>query len=346
MRSMTLVAFGQPLVLRDVDPPRPGPGEVLVRVLACGVCRTDLKIVDGQMPFSARQRLPHVPGHEVAGVVADTGEGVSVPPGQRVVVYNYWGCGRCPYCIAGEENLCDALRGWVGFTTPGGFQEFLTAPASHVLPLPDRVSAVQGAAMSCALGTAYRAVLTRGRVQAGETAVVLGTGGVGIHAVQFARAAGARPVAVDVAGAKLQAAREAGAEEAVLADEAVPRVRAMTAGRGADLVVDCVGSGETTGVAVALLRKGGRIVQVGYTTEEGHHPALPTDRMALDEVSIIGSRYVTRPELARAIELVARGQVRPVVSEVLDLSQANEALAMVRADRAVGRIVLAVTAAP
>lgn len=346
MRSMALVAFGQPLVLRDVDPPRPGPGEVLVRVLACGVCRTDLKIVDGQMPFSARQRLPHVPGHEVAGVVTDTGEGVSVPSGQRVVVYNYWGCGRCPYCIAGEENLCDALRGWVGFTTPGGFQEFLTAPASHVLPLPDRVSALQGAAMSCALGTAYRAVLTRGRVQAGETAVVLGTGGVGIHAVQFARAAGARPVAVDVAEAKLRAAREAGAEEAVLADEAVPRVRAMTAGRGADLVIDCVGSGGTTGVAVALVRKGGRIVQVGYTTEEGHRPALPTDRMALNEVSIIGSRYVTRPELARAIELVARGQVRPVVSEVLDLHRANDALAMVRADRAVGRIVLAVTAAP
>ncbi len=346
MRSMALVAFGQPLVLREVEPPRPGPGEVLVRVLACGVCRTDLKIVDGQMPFSAHQRLPHVPGHEVAGVVAASGAGVAVPAGQRVVVYNYWGCGRCPYCVAGEENLCDALRGWVGFTTPGGFQEFLTVPATHVLPLPDRVSAVQGAAMSCALGTAYRAVLTRGGLQSGETAVVLGTGGVGIHAVQFARAAGARPVAVDVAEAKLQAAREAGAEEAVLVGGAAQQVRAMTEGRGADLVVDCVGSHDATGVALALVRKGGRIVQVGYTTEEGRHPALPTDQVALHEVSIIGSRYVTRPELARAIDLVARGQVRPVVSAVLDLARANEALARVRADQAVGRIVLAVAAEP
>lgn len=346
MRSMALVAFGQPLVPREVEPPRPGPGEVLVQVLACGVCRTDLKIVDGQMSFSAHQRLPHVPGHEIAGVVAASGAEVALPPGQRVVVYNYWGCGGCPHCVAGEENLCDALRGWVGFTTPGGFQEFLTVPASHVLPLPNQVNATQGAAMSCALGTAYRAVLTRGRVQVGETAVILGTGGVGIHALQFARAAGARPVAVDLAERKLQAAREAGAEEAVLVDEAVERVRAMTTGRGADLVVDCVGSGNTTGVALTLVRKGGRIVQVGYTTREGHHPALPTDRMALGEVSIIGSRYVTRPELARAIELVARGQVRPVVSEVLDLGEANEALARVRADRAVGRIVLAVAAAP
>jgi len=343
---MALVAFGQPLVLREAEPPRPGPGEVLVQVLTCGVCRTDLKIVNGQMPFSASQRLPHVPGHEVAGVVVASGPGVAVPLGQRVVVYNYWGCGRCPYCIAGEENLCDDLRGWVGFTTPGGFQEFLAVPASHVLPLPDRVSAAQGAAMSCALGTAYRAVLTRGRVQAGEIAVVLGTGGVGIHAVQFARAAGARPVGVDVAEAKLLAAREAGAEEAVLVDRAVQQVRTMTGGRGADLVVDCVGSDDSTRTAVALARKGGRIVQVGYTTEEGRHPALPTDRVALNEVSIIGSRYVTRAELARAIELVARGQVRPVISEVLDLGQANEALARVRADQAVGRIVLTVAQTP
>ncbi len=344
MRSMSLVAFGEPLVPRDLPDPEPGPGEVLVKVLACGVCRTDLKIVGGHMPFSPTQRLPHVPGHEVSGEVVAAGPGVTIPPGRRVVVFNYWGCGRCPPCVAGDENLCDDLRGWVGFTTPGGFQDFLVVPASHVLPVPDNVTPIESAAMSCALGTGYHAVVKRGRAQAGETAMVLGVGGVGLHALQFARAAGARTIAVDRDDAKLQAARRIGTDEAFLASEAEGRIRALTGGRGVDLVIECVGTGETTRQAVACTRKGGRIVQVGYTTDAAHHPALPTDQMALREITITGSRYVTRPELVKAIDLVARGLVRPVISEVFDLVGVNEALAKVRADQAFGRIVLNVAA--
>jgi 2-desacetyl-2-hydroxyethyl bacteriochlorophyllide A dehydrogenase len=339
---MVLQQFGQPLVPMDRPEPRPGPGEVLVRVLACGVCRTDLKIVGGQMAFSKTQTLPHVPGHEVAGEVAATGPGVSLAPGQRVVVFNYWGCGRCPHCLAGEEHLCEALRGWVGFTTPGGFQEYLVVPANYVLALPASVSPTEGAAMSCALGTGYRAVVTRGGVRAGETAVIVGSGGVGLHALQFARAAGARTVVVDIQESKLAAARQYGAEAAVRPEDAVQAVRDLTGGRGADLAVDCVGTGATTSQAVGLVRKGGRVVQVGYTTETEHYPRLPTDQVALREISIVGSRYITRPELARAIALVARGAVRPVISELLDLSEANLALERVRADLAVGRIVLQV----
>ncbi len=342
MRSMAVVAFGKPLVPMDLKAVHPGPGEVLVKVLACGVCRTDLKIVDGHMPFSREQRLPHVPGHEIGGEVVATGPGVSLSLGQRVVVFNYWGCGRCAYCVAGEENLCDALRGWVGFTTPGGFQENLVAPADHVLPVPAHLTAIETAAMSCALGTGYHAVVTQGRVCAGETVVVLGAGGVGLHALQFALAAGARAVAVDIEESKLVAARQLGAEEAVVASQAVSRVQEITGGSGADVVVDCVGAREATTHAAALTRKGGRIVQVGYTTEEGQYPILPTDKIALHELRIIGSRYITRPELARAIDLVARGLVRPVISEVLDLSRANDALHRVRMDQAVGRIVLKV----
>ncbi len=340
MRNMAVVAFGRPLVPVELKTLDPGPGEVLVKVLACGVCRTDLKIVDGHMPFSQAQRLPHVPGHEIGGEVVATGPGVALSVGQRIVIYNYWGCGQCTYCIAGEENLCDALRGWVGFTTPGGFQEYLLAPADHVLPVPPQVSAVESAAMSCALGTGYHAVITRGGVRPGETVVVLGAGGVGLHALQFARVAGAITVAVDIEETKLVAARQLGADEAIVASQAVSRVRELTAGDGADVVVDCVGTTEATTQAAALTRKGGRIVQVGYTTDMGQYPILPTDKVALHELSIIGSRYVTRPELARAIDLVARGMVRPVISEVLELSQANEALHRVRTDQAVGRIVL------
>lgn len=343
MKSMAVVAFGEPLVPREVAMPQLREGEVMVKVLACGVCRTDVKIVGGQMSFSRTQRLPHIPGHEIAGEIVSLGPGVSAPLGQRVVVFNYWGCGRCPYCLAGQENLCDNLLGFVGFTTPGGFEEFLAVPASHVLPVPPTVSAVESAAMSCALGTGYHAVVTRGRVQAGETVVVLGAGGVGLHALQFARVAGCRTVAVDINPSKLVAARSLGASEALTPQEAQSRVPEMTGGRGADLVIECVGTGEaTTQTALGLVRKGGRIVQVGYTTDPKHFPHLPTDAVALREVSLIGARYITRPELARAIELVGRGLVRPVISDVMDFSQANEALARVRADEAVGRIVLQV----
>jgi 2-desacetyl-2-hydroxyethyl bacteriochlorophyllide A dehydrogenase len=342
MKSMAVVAFGEPLVPREVAMPQPRAGEVVVKVLACGVCRTDVKIVGGQMPFSHTQHLPHIPGHEIAGEIVSLGPGVSAALGQRVVVFNYWGCGRCPYCLAGQENLCDNLLGFVGFTTPGGFEEFLAVPASHVLPVPPSVTAVESAAMSCALGTGYHAVVTRGRVQAGETVVVLGAGGVGLHALQFARVAGCRTVAVDINQSKLDAARSIGTDEALFFQEAAPRVHEITGGRGADLVIDCVGNGEATQNALGLVRKGGRIVQVGYTTDATHFPRLPTDAVALREVSLIGARYITRPELARAIELVSRGLVRPVISDVMDFSQANEALARVRADEAVGRIVLQV----
>ncbi|MDQ7842237.1 MAG: alcohol dehydrogenase catalytic domain-containing protein [Armatimonadota bacterium] len=345
VRSMVVERFGQPLVPADRPEPVPGPGEVVIRVLVCGLCRTDLKIVDGRMPFSARQVLPHVPGHEVVGEVAARGPGTALPVGQRVVVFNYWGCGRCPHCLAGEENLCDALRGWVGFTTPGGLQEYLTVPEGYLLPLPPNVTDPQGAAMSCALGTGYRAVVTRGAVRAGETVVVIGTGGVGLHALQFARAAGARTVAVDVGQAQLAAARQVGADLAVRPEEASGVSREVTGGRGADLVVDCVGSGASTALAVGLVRKGGRMVLVGYTTDEAHQPTIPTDQIVLREVSIIGSRYLTRPELARAIDLVGRGLVRPVISEVLELAEVNTALQRIREGRAAGRVVVRVAGA-
>ncbi len=342
MRNMAVVEFGKPLAPVGLDRPRPGPGEVLVRVLACGVCRSDLKVAGGLMPFSASQRLPHVPGHEISGEVAEVGAGVTLAPGQRVVVHNYWGCGSCPYCVEGQENLCDALRGWVGFTTPGGFEEYLVVPQDHLLPLPPQVDPLQAATISCALGTAYHAVVSRGAVRAGETVAVVGTGGVGLYAVQVARAAGARAVAVDVREQALEAARQVGADAATTPAEAPSAVSGLTRRRGADVVVDCVGNRPASELAVTLVRKGGRVVQVGYLTDPQQYPALPTDRVVLREVQVVGSRYVTRPELGRAVDLVASGAVRPVISRVVDLEQVNEALEEVRADRVVGRVVVRV----
>jgi D-arabinose 1-dehydrogenase-like Zn-dependent alcohol dehydrogenase len=341
MRAMVVERYGEPLRPVDLPTPSPGPGEVLVRIVGCGVCRSDLKVVSGTMPFSATLRLPHVPGHEIAGEIAALGPGARGRVGERVIVYHYWACGRCAHCQAGEENLCLHLRGWAGFTTPGGFQEYLAVPDDCVLGLPPNIPTERGGPLTCALGTAYHSVVTRGGVRAGETVCLLGAGGVGLHAIQVARAAGARALAVDVQEHRLEAARAAGAEDAFLAGaDAATRVRTATGGRGADLVVDTVGHHGSLQDGTALVRRGGRIVLVGYTARADEYPPLPSERAVLDELTVLGSRYATRRELRRALDLVGRGLVHPVVSGEVPLDRANEALAMVREDRSIGRVVV------
>jgi len=348
---MAVTQYGTPLRLLDLPQPAPGPGQVLVRVLGCGVCRSDLKIADGVMPFSPALRLPHVPGHEIAGEIvafgspdpAGTPRDAALRTGDRVVVYNYWGCRTCAHCQAGEENLCERLRGWTGFTSPGGFQEYLVVPEDCVLPLPPNVPPEHGGPLSCALGTAYHAVVTQGAVRAGESVAILGAGGVGLHAVQVVRAAGARALAVDLQRHRLDAARVAGAEGAFTAGaDAAGAVREATGGRGADVVVDTVGHHGSLLAAAGLVRTGGRIVLVGYTVAAADYPPLPTERVVLGQITVIGSRYVTRRELRRAFDLVARGLVHPIVAEEVPLERANDALAMVREDRVTGRVVVRV----
>lgn len=345
MRAMVVARYGAPLQMADLPMPAPGPGQVLVRITACGVCRSDLKVVAGAMPFSATLPLPHVPGHEISGDVVALGSGARGSVGDRVVVYHYWACRTCAYCLAGEENLCTNLQGWTGFTTPGGFQEYLAVPDDCVLPLPANVPPEHGGPLTCALGTAYHAVVGRGALRAGETAVVLGAGGVGLQAVQIARASGASVFAVDIQDHRLRAAREAGADDAFTAAEASGRVRDVTAGRGADLVIDTVGHHGSLQTSAGLVRSGGRIAVVGYTTEPSEYPTMPTERLVLGQLTVLGNRYATRLELRQALSLVARGLVHPVISGEVPLEQANEALAMVREDRATGRVVVRIRGA-
>ncbi|TMI88841.1 MAG: zinc-binding dehydrogenase [Bacillati bacterium ANGP1] len=343
MRAMVVERYGAPLQMADLPMPSPGPRQVLVRIIGCGVCRSDLKVVAGAMPFSPTLPLPHVPGHEISGEIVALGAGAVGGIGERVVVYHYWPCRACASCQAGEENLCTNLQGWVGFSSPGGFQEYLAVPDDCVLPLPANISPEHGGPLTCALGTAYHAVVGRGALRAGETAVVLGAGGVGLQVVQIARASGASIFAIDVQAHRLEAAREVGAQDAFPAGEAAnEQVRAATGGRGADLVVDTVGQRGSLAASAALIRPGGRIVVVGYTTQAGEYPPLPTERLVLGQITVLGTRYATRLDLRQALGLVARGLVRPVISGMVPLANANEALAMVREDRATGRVVVRV----
>jgi D-arabinose 1-dehydrogenase-like Zn-dependent alcohol dehydrogenase len=343
MRAMVVERYGAPLRMADLPMPTPGPRQVLVRVIGCSICRSDLKVVAGAMPFSPTLPLPHVPGHEISGEIAALGPDASGRVGDHVVVYHYWACRTCAHCQAGEETLCTNLQGWAGFATPGGFQEYLAVPDDCVLPLPANIPPEQGGPLTCALGTAYHAVVSRGALRAGETAVVLGAGGVGLQAVQIARASGACVFAADIHPHRLQAAREAGAQDTFPAGEvANAQVRAATGGRGADLVIDTVGHHDSLVASTGLVRTGGRIVVVGYTTQSGEYPPLPTERLVLGQLTVLGTRYATRLELRQALSLVDRGLVHPVISGIVPLEQANEALAMVREDRATGRVVVRV----
>ena len=209
-RAMAVTAYGKPLEPLDAPEPELRPGYALLEVLACGVCFSDVKTARGKMPYSSALELPHIPGHEVCGRVVRTDPTGAIEPGTLVTVHHYWPCGRCARCQSGDEQLCMSLVAWMGFTDPGGFQERLAVPLDRLVRLPEGIDPISAAPMSCALGTAYRATVTRGRVGPGTTAVVLGVGGVGIHALQIARAAGATVVGLDLAQRTLDSARQLG----------------------------------------------------------------------------------------------------------------------------------------
>jgi 2-desacetyl-2-hydroxyethyl bacteriochlorophyllide A dehydrogenase len=341
MRAMVVKNYKEPLELVDLPVPEVKPGSVLIRVLTCGVCYSDFKTVRGKMAYSPTLKLPHVPGHEICGEVVEAKPDAGFRVGERVIVYNYWSCGKCAMCRMGMENLCENLQGWVGFTTPGGFEEFLAVPAERLLHLPDSVTPEQAAPTSCALGTSYRAVVTRAQARPGQTVVVQGVGGVGLYSVQVARAAGARVLAVDIDPKHLQVAAQMGAVKGALAgDEARAVVRDFTSGLGADVVIDTVGHEESLHHAAQMVRRGGRVVGVGYIV--GGFARVQTDDYVLREIEFIGSRYVQRHELERAIQMLAAGIVQPVIDDVLPLESANEAFTRLEQGKVVGRTVLRV----
>jgi alcohol dehydrogenase, propanol-preferring len=234
---------------------------------------------------------------------------------------------------------------WTGFTHPGGFTERIAVSVDRLVPIPDGIDAIHAAPMSCALGTAYRSVVTRGGVRAGTTAVVIGLGGVGIHAAQIARAAGARTVGFDLDARALDAAAELGLDARRSDDDSsIDEVIASTAGDGADVVVDAVGAETTLVLARRLVRKGGTVVGVGYSPSTSL--SVPTPSFVLDETIYLGSRYAHRDDLANAISLVAGGLVRPIVGLVRPLDAVNDVFTALEAGEIVGRAVLEVAAQP
>jgi propanol-preferring alcohol dehydrogenase len=331
MRAAVIHDFGRPLVVEDVPVPEPADDHVLVRVRAAGICATDLKLAAGTT--APPPPLPHIPGHEVAGEVARATDDLTV--GQRVACHILHACGACAACRRGYPVFCPSASR-LGLDRNGGMAEYVAIPRSTVLALPDSVSYEHAAVTMDSVLTPWTALHQTGRLQAGETVVVAGVGGLGINAVQLAVAVGARVAAVDVDEDRLAAARAAGAELAVRPAEA-DRLRAWS-GDGADMAVELSGRREGFDVAAAAVHPGGRVICCGYAP--GVEYGMDSARLVLDNIRILGSRNATPAGARAALDAVASGAVIPRIADVMPLDQINVALERLAAGHAAGRLVV------
>jgi propanol-preferring alcohol dehydrogenase len=334
MRSARFYAPKEPLRVEDVSLPQLNPDEVRVRVRAAGICGTELHFLDGLYPPA---KIPIILGHEVAGEVEEAGPAAqSFAPGQRVAVYYYLFCGRCRWCLRGLQHLCLDLRGLFAFVSDGGFAEYVTVPAHCLVGLPDHLSFEHAAPLCCSVTTAVHATAIA-ELEAGESAVVYGAGGVGLSLIQVARLRGASVVAVSRSKRKLEAATRLGADHAVTPEEAEEAVTALTGDQGADVVFELVGSPETMPRAVELLGRHGRLVFVGYT---GATLEISPLALVVPEQQIRTSVGNTLAELETAVDLAGRNLVQPVLHGVRPLEEVNEGLEALRRGEVVGRLVI------
>ncbi|MFF8671854.1 zinc-dependent alcohol dehydrogenase family protein [Streptomyces sp. NPDC015242] len=330
MRAVVFERYGETAEVREVADPEPAEHGVVVRVEATGLCRSDWHGWQGHDPGI---RLPHVPGHELAGVVETVGARVSRwRPGDRVTVPFVCACGTCPSCAAGDHQVCERQT-QPGFTHWGSFAQYVALDHADVnlVALPGEMSFATAASLGCRFATAYRAVVAQGRAAAGEWVAVHGCGGVGLSAVMIAAAAGTRVVAVDVSPRALELARRFGAAHCVDA-AAVPdtaaAVRDLTGG-GAHLSLDALGAPATCAASVNGLRRRGRHVQVGLLPSPDGTTPVPMARAIALELELLGSHGMAAHTYPPLLELVRGGVLRPdlLVTSTIGLDRAPSALA-------------------
>ena len=333
MKAVVVTSFTKPLEIQELPVPTPGPGQVLVRMEASGVCHTDIHAAHGDWPV--KPTPPFTPGHEGVGVITRVGVGVPESRvGQRVAIA--WlgsACGHCEFCGSGRETLCESQQN-SGYSVDGAYAEYAVASADYVVPVPDGVSSFDAAPLTCAGVTTYKAVKVSG-ARSSDLVAVFGIGGLGHLAVQYARIAGASVVAVDIADDKLALARELGAEHTVNSLTGDPVAEIQSLG-GADAAICLAVSPQAMRQAFDSLKRGGRLVLVALPRDNDLQ--LPIFETVLKGISVIGSIVGTRADLAEVFELHAAGRTK-VVAEGRKLDDVNACFDDVLAGNVPARLV-------
>ena len=329
MKAIVYERFQGPLELIQVPDPAPAPDGVVLRVTATGLCRSDWH---GWMGHDTDIHLPHVPGHELAGVIVAKGKNIKhFAEGDRVTVPFVSGCGSCGQCVSGNHQVCDH-QFQPGFTHWGSFAEYVALgyADTNLVKLPEEISNVTAATLGCRFVTSFRAVVDQGKVSGGQQVVVHGCGGVGLSAIMIAAALGAEVTAIDINPDNLALAQQVGAQHLIDArnnDHLVQEIKETTQG-GAHVSLDALGSAVTCFNSIAGLRKRGKHIQVGLMTGDHQHPRIPMDRVIADELEIFGSHGMQAFRYGDMLNMIRTGTLRPeqLVARTIPLAEVTTAL--------------------
>lgn len=344
MRAVLYETFGGELFLRNVPDPTPPRDGVVIKVEANGVCRSDWHGWQGH--DSDIKELPHVPGHELAGIIAEVGSDVkNWRVGERVTVPFSMGCGHCRECQTGNQQICDNYfqPGFIGW---GSFAEYVALPYAdmNLVRIPDELDFITTASLGCRFITSFRAVVNQGRVQAGEWVAVHGCGGVGLSAIMIANALGANVIGVDIDAEKLTLAQEVGAVHTLNArdvDNIPETIQELTRG-GAQVSVDALGSGETCRNSILSLRKRGRHVQVGLLAGQESNPSLPMGAVISKELELLGSHGMQAHAYPALLDMMQTGKLQPekLVTQRVTLAESMAVLKSMSDFKTVGMTVI------
>lgn len=329
MRAAVYTEFGKPLTMQNVPDPIPSDKGVVIQVMATGLCRSDWH---GWMGHDPDIKLPHIPGHELAGVITAKGKAVlRWNIGDRVTLPFVCGCGYCTQCASGNHQVCDH-QFQPGFTHWGSFAEYVAIDYADVnlVLLPDEIGYDTAASLGCRFVTSFRALVEQGKVSAGQWVAVHGCGGIGLSAIMIAKALGAKVVAVDISDEKLDFARSIGAAETVNASNTknvVQNIIALTHG-GAHVSLDALGSPSTSFNSIENLRKRGKHIQVGLMLGDHKHPKVPMDKIIANELEILGSHGMQAHKYPDLLAMIEAGKLAPekLIHKRISLEESLEAL--------------------
>lgn len=328
MKAAVYEQFKGPTKVQNVADPAPSPTGVVLAVKACGICRSDWHGWVGNDPDI---RLPHVPGHEIAGEVVAVGSEISqFRTGDRVTLPFVCGCGECEPCLNGDQQVCDN-QFQPGFTAWGGFAEFVAIEyaKANLVRLPDEVDFLTAASLGCRFATSYRAIVDQGKITAGQWVAVHGCGGVGLSAIMIATAFGARVIAVDIDDGKLQFAKSIGADILINSNDVSPIEAILdTTGGGAHISLDALGHPEILVNSISSLRKRGKHIQVGIMESGKHSTPIPIDKVIGRELEIIGSHGMQAHRYGEMLEMVRVGELQPrkLIGKTVSLVEASTEL--------------------